>query len=72
MTHTAEFLDSYAGWIAIRLDGFTTTRKGQRVRRFRWVQTNGAGIGTFAAPFCSEASAISAAARYPAIFRNIA
>jgi len=58
---TAHFHDAYAGWIDARVEPFVTTRRGNRVTRYRWITARG-GCG-FAGSFASPIKAVLAATR---------
>ncbi len=54
---TAKFNDIWAGNVDAQVLAFKTTRRGERVTRYRWVRVDGQGCGYNAFPSVARAVA---------------
>jgi hypothetical protein len=69
---TATFTDTWFGATEMKIETLKTSRRGERVIRFRWAPVNASGcITTGLVTYSTEAAAIQAAKRHVS-FSNVA
>jgi len=65
---TAEYRDTYAGWIDVQLLPYRTTRRGQPITLYRWMDSRGCTHGWLGG---HSASWAMCAARFCTRFRYV-